>query len=182
VKKSYYLIGLLLLIIIAGVLFCYKQGQLKTEGSYYDNLSDFSVQDMGEKTERSPLAKAYMESITYEIIDMDKEAMNATVKVSVPQVSDALVQMVDQALADNPNESVEQIKERIMLDFQNCLETDTLPRRTQTLTVPVERTFFEYRLAPDETWYDFTIGELDELYLEYFRMMIGELTNEASDN
>jgi len=90
--------------------------------------------------------------------------------------------MVDQALADNPNESVEQIKERIMLDFQNCLETDTLPRRTQTLTVPVERTFFEYRLAPDETWYDFTIGELDELYLEYFRMMIGELTNEASDN
>lgn len=181
-KKRLLLIGTLLLIIVAGVLFCYKQGQLETEGSYYENLSDFSVEDSNKKENHSPLAQAYMKSITYEIINVDTDSMNATVKVSVPQVSDTLVQIVDQVLADNPDANANQIKELVLIDFQNQLESDAIPREMETLIVPIERELFEYKLAPDATWYDFTMGQLEDLYLEYFRLMIGELTNEAPND
>lgn len=173
---------LLIVVIVVAVGFLYKQGQLKTQGNYYENISDFRVEsDIGEN-DRSAAAQAYMESITYKIIDIDTDSLNATVEVSVPQVSEALVQTVAQVLRDYPDASSEQVKEYVLLDFQNRLENDELPRRTETLSVPVERTFFEYKLAPNSDWYQFTMGELEELYLEYFRVMIGGMTDEAPNN
>lgn len=181
-KKRLLFLVFLMAVIIVALGFMYKQGQLKTQGNYYENISDFRVEsDVGENN-LSPAAQAYMESITYEIIDLDTDSLNATVEVSVPQVSDALVQIVAQVLRDYPDASSEQVKEYVFHDFQKQLENDELPRRTETLSVPVERTFFEYKLAPNSDWYQFTMGELEALYLEYFRMMIGEMTNEAPDN
>lgn len=181
-KKRLLFWGTILLIIATVVLFCYSKGKLETEGSYYENLSDFKVEKSYEKENGSPLAQAYMKSITYEIIDVNKDSMTATVNVSVPQVSNTLIQTVDQVIAANPGVDAETIKELVMNDFQNQLEHNEIPLEMATLIVPIEQTLFEYKLAPDATWYDFTMGQLEDLYLEYFRIMIGELTNEAPND
>lgn len=180
-KKRSAVIILLLSMVMMLVFVISKSGQLSMEGNYYDNVTDFGVKKETDEEKISPLAQAYFRDITYEIIDMDKENMKATVKVSVPRVTDVLVEIVNQVLENNSEADAEQIKECVVRELQYELENNELSKTTETLVIPMERIFFEYNLKPGEEWYDFTMGQLEELYLEYFRLMIGELTNEIPD-
>lgn len=181
-KKRLLLIIFLLLTISFETFIIYKQGQLDITGNYYDNLADFGVEREDEKQESSPLAQAYLKGITYEIIDIDKENMKATVKVSVPQVTDVLVQIIDKILEENAQAEAAYIKECVIQELQSRLEKNVIPKATETLFIPLKKELFAYKLNPGEEWYDVIMGQLEEMYIEYFRLMIGEMTNEEPNN
>lgn len=101
-KKAIAIISIIIVILVIGVLiffFVFKGDDnygLKMSGTYYDNVSDFG--DTNEDT-LSGLPKAYLEHITYEITEIDKNKMIATLVVSVPDITGILPSLIDQIMS-----------------------------------------------------------------------------------
>ena len=75
-------IGIILLIVIFIIpqLLNRTSFGLKKSGTLYENQSDFSVSYSEDSGETTGMSKAFLNSITYEIIDVDRENMTADIR------------------------------------------------------------------------------------------------------
>ena len=81
---------------------------LEESGSLYENISDFALDSSGEPDE---LTQSFLESVQYEIIDIDKENMTATVDISVPVITDELSNILDNVIAENDGKDYDDLKQ-----------------------------------------------------------------------
>ena len=112
-KKILILVGILVSIVLVTILLVTQllrenSFDFRGSGSLYENISDFAVDSLGEPDE---LTQAFLESVQYEIIDLDKENMTATVNISVPVITDELSNILDNVIAENNGKGYDDLKQ-----------------------------------------------------------------------
>lgn len=179
-KKVFTIIMIALIVIIACVIGIAKllDGNsygLKKSGTLYDNMSDFSIQS--EETPNE-LAQTYLESITYQIKEIDKKEMMATIEVQIPQISDVLSKTLDKVISENKDTEYDELKGLAEKAFADTLKSEKLDKKTETITLPIEKTDDSYKIIPSPEWNSLITGSLEELYVEYLKTLIGGMTDE----
>ena len=179
-KKVFTIIIIVLIVVIACVISIPKllDGNsfgLKKSGSLYDNMSDFSIRSQDNPDE---LTKTYLESITYQIINIDKKEMMATIEVQIPQISDELSNTLDKVISENRNTEYDELKSLAEKAFADTLKSEKLNRNTVTVTLPIEKIDGSYKIIPSQEWNALLTENLEELYMEYLKTLIGGMTDE----
>ncbi len=179
-KKIFIIIIIALIVVITCVigiprLLEVNSFGLKKSGILYDNMSDFSIQ-----TEENPsvLTQTYLESITYQIIEIDKKEMMATIKVQIPQISDILSKTLDKVISENKDTEYDELKNLAEKAFADTLKSEKLDKKTETITLSIEKTDDSYKIIPSSEWNSLITGSLEELYMEYLKTLIGGITDE----
>lgn len=174
------------IILIINFAACEKKevNGLTMSGSYHDNLSDFINEDgdMSDSLSNSTgVTKAYLQGITYNIEDLDRENRIATLTISVPNLAEALPQTVTKVMAENPDASYEELLLMVQNELNNLLTNDELEITTTTLDLPFDEIDGEYKLIYNEQWEKIVFGRLEEMYIEYYRTMIGGMIDEIPE-
>lgn len=159
--------------------------ELQMSGSYYDNITDFkragNDTDVNESVESmSGVAKSYLQSVTYEIKELDKENKIATLEVSVPNFTQVLPQIVSDVLAENEDASYEDLLQIVKSELEKVLSNENI-EKTTTVDLPIEENDGEYKLIYNEQWEQIVFGSLENMYIEYYRTMIGGLIDEIPE-
>ncbi len=183
------IILILALIMISLATSCNKNNssnELQMSGSYYDNISDFKHTgndiDVNESEENtSSVAKSYMQSVTYEIKELDKDNEIATLEVSVPNFMQMLPQIVSDVLAENEDASYEDLLQIVQSELEKALSKEDIEKTTTTVDLPIEENDGEYKLIYNEQWEQIVFGSLENMYIEYYRTMIGGLIDEIPE-
>ncbi len=182
---------LLTIVIMCFFVSCSKEGTanghgLQMSGSYLDNIADFkSTQDHVEMDDgtQSPsgVAKAYLQAVTYEIKELDEDSNVATLEVCIPNFAQVLPQIITKAIAENEGSSYEELMEIVRIEMEAALLDENIATTTEEITLPVEEADGKYVLVYNEQWEQAVFGNLQELYLESYRAMLGGVRDETAD-
>lgn len=180
---------LLALLMMSITTSCNKKdtsSELQMSGSYYDNITDFkragNDTDVNESVvSTSGVAKSYLQSVTYEIKELDKENKVATLEVSVPNFTQVLPQIVSDVLAENEDASYEDLLQIVQSEMEKALSNEDIEKKTTTVDLPIEENDGEYKLIYNEQWEQIVFGSLENMYIEYYRTMIGGLIDEIPE-
>lgn len=184
--KKITLIALLLLMMVM-VTSCNKKERskkLQMSGTYYDNIEYFenseSDENKNNKESISGMAKIYLQSVTYEIKELDESNKTAIVDVNVPNTAKLLPQIISDVIDKNDAVSYEELLQAV----QNELEAMLLDENTERLTTTIELPFEEdedYKLIINEDWEQAVYGNLENMYIDCYRTLVGGLTDEISE-
>lgn len=181
-KKKIVLLSIAIFVVIAIVavstilIINNKPYGLSEKGILYDNVTDFEVNADTEHT--SSLSQAFIKEITYEIIEIDEADMTATVVVSVPVISEKLSDVVDNVIINNQNMEYDELLSSVKDKFQAALELDDLPKKETTIELSIKNTDNGYKLVPNDEWNQVIYGDIENMYLDYLKTLIGGMTNE----
>ncbi len=182
-KKTFALLGMVLLLCL--LVSCEKETNgLKRSGSYYENFSDFAGTDSQESAavEDTPaITKAYLQGVTYEIVELDKDNGVATLEVSVPNLAQLLPQIVNNVLADYEGTSYENLLRLVQAEVETALSDEAIEKTTTVIDLPIEEISGEYKLIYNEQWEQIVFGGLEDMYIEYYRTMIGGMIDEIPE-
>lgn len=148
---------------------------LKKSGNLYDNISDFSVQFEENPNE---LVQVYLRNITYEIKNINKEEMRVTIEVQIPQISDELSNILDTVISENKDMGYDEQKTRAKKVFIDMLKSEKLNKKTETLICSVKKIDGSYKIIPSQEWNVILTENLEEQYMEYFKILIGGMSDE----
>lgn len=148
---------------------------LKESGSLYENISDFVLDSSGEPDE---LTQSFLKSVQYEIIDIDKESMTATVDISVPVITDELSNILDNVIAENNGKSYDDLKQIAEKELVSMLSSNKIENKKSTLTLQIEEINNSYKFVPSEEWNKVLTENLENLYMSYLESLIGGMTDE----
>ena len=148
---------------------------LKESGSLYENISDFALDSSGEPDE---LTQSFLESVQYEIIDIDRENMTATVNISVPVITDELSNILDNVIAENNGKDYEDLKQIAESELSSIFTSSQLENEKSTLTLQIEEINGSYKLVPSQEWNKVLTENLENLYMSYLESLIGGMTDE----
>ena len=149
---------------------------LNETGSFYENISDFALDSSGEPDE---LTQSFLESVQYEIIDIDKENMTATVDISVPVITDELSNILDNVIAENNGKDYDDLKQIAKNELSSMLSSSQLENKKSTLTLQIEEINGSYKLVPSEEWNRVLTENLENLYMSYLESLLGGMTDEV---
>lgn len=180
---------LLVLLMMSLITSCDKKdasSELRMSGSYYDNITNFkhvgNNANVNESVESmSGIAKSYLKSVTYEIKKLDKDNEIATLEVGVPNVTQVLPQIVFDVLAENKDASYEELLQIVQSKFEKMLSNEGIEKIVTTIDLPIEKNDGEYKLIYNEQWEQIVFGNLENIYIEYYRTMMGEVINEIPE-
>ena len=180
-SKRILIVGVILaFIVLAAVLLVTRllredSFDLKESGSLYENISDFALDSSGDPDE---LTQSFLESVQYEIIDIDKENMTATVNISVPVIADELSNILDNVIAENNGKDYDDLKQIAESELSSVLSSSQLENEKSTLTLQIEKVNGSYKLVPLEEWNKVLTENLENLYMSYLEALIGGMTDE----
>jgi flagellar basal body-associated protein FliL len=179
-KKVSVIIIIALIVIIACVIGILKlldrnSYGLKKYGTLYDNISDFYV-----LSEENPnqLTQSYLECITYQITNIDKKEMIVTIEIQMPQISDELSNTLDKVVSENKDIKYDDLKKIAKKVFADTLKSEKLNKNAETFTLPIEKIDGSYKIIPSQEWNMLLTENLEKLYKEYFKTLIGGMTDE----
>lgn len=165
----------LAVILLATQLLRQNSFDFKESGSLYENISDFAVDSLGEPDE---LTQSFLESVQYEIIDIDKENMTATVNISVPVITDELSNILDNVITENNGKGYDDLKQIAESELASMLSSSQLKNEKSTLTLQIEEINGSYKIVPSEEWNKVLTENLENLYMSYLESLIGGMTDE----
>ena len=174
-KKKIFITIISIVIILLLVIFIIPQllnrtsFGLKKSGTLYENWSDFSVSYSEDSEETTGMSKAFLNSITYEITDVDRENMTADIKINIPDISDEIVSIIDSAIKENGDEEYDELSKKIKDDFESMLNSDEIKTETETLTLPIEENDGSYKMVLTEEWDNVWLKYLKELYTDFMK-------------
>ena len=151
---------------------------LNETGSFYENRSDFALDSSSEPDE---LTKSYLENIQYEIIDVDKENMTATINVSIPVINNELSDILDKVITENSGKDYEELKQIAETELTDLINSGQLEKEKSTLTLQIIEDDGSYKLVPSDRWNEKLTANLENLYMDYLKSLIGGMSNEASE-
>ena len=151
---------------------------LNETGSFYENISDFALDSSSEPDE---LTKSYLENIQYEIIDVDKENMTSTVNVSIPVINNELSDILDKVITENSGKDYEELKQIAETELTDLLNSGQLEKEKSTLTLQIIEEDGSYKLVPSDEWNETLTANLENLYMNYLKSLIGGMSNETSE-
>ena len=149
---------------------------LKKSGSFYENMSDFAVASSQEPDE---LTKSFLEGIKYEIKNIDQENMTATVDISITVISDELSTVLDKVIEENSGKEYDEIKEIAESELSDVFKSNQIESRETTMIFQIEKIDGSYKLVPPEEWNQGLTENLESLYMDYFKLLIGGMTDEV---
>lgn len=174
-KKKIFITIISIVIILLLVIFIIPQllnrtsFGLKKSGTLYENRSDFSVSYSEETT---GMSKAFLNSITYEITDVDKENMTADIKINIPDISDETINIIDSKIKENNGKEYDELRKEIQDDFESMLNSDKIKTQTETLTLPIEENDGSYKIMLTEEWDNVWLKYLKELYADFMKELM----------
>lgn len=175
----------MVILILCSLASCGKKKKgLAMSGSYFDNISDFAdteYQDTTSVEEVSGVTQAYLQGVTYEIVELDEENKVATLDVSVPNFTKVLPQIVTDVMAENEEASYDELLQIVQEELEKALSDESVEHTTATIELPFEEVDGEYKLIHNEEWEQLVFGGLQEMYVEYYRTMIGGLLDEIPE-
>lgn len=180
-SKRMLIVGVILVFIVLAAVLLVAQllredsFDLKESGSLYENISDFALDSSGEPDE---LTQSFLESVQYEIIDIDKENMTATVDISVTVIADELSHILDNVIAENNGKDYDDLKQIAESELSSMLRSSQLENEKSTLTLQIEEINGSYKLVPSEEWNKVLTENLENLYMSYLESLIGGMTDE----
>lgn len=180
-SKRMLIVGVILVFIVLAAVLLVAQllredsFDLKESGSLYENISDFALDSSGEPDE---LTQSFLESVQYEIIDIDKENMTATVDISVPVIADELSHILDNVIAENNGKDYDDLKQIAESELSSMLRSSQLENEKSSLTLQIEEINGSYKLVPSEEWNKVLTENLENLYMSYLESLIGGMTDE----
>ena len=180
-SKRMLIVGVILVFIVLAAVLLVAQllredsFDLKESGSLYENISDFALDSSGEPDE---LTQSFLESVQYEIIDIDKENMTATVDISVPVIADELSHILDNVIAENNGKDYDDLKQIAESELASMLSLSQLENEKSTLTLQIEEINDSYKIVPSEEWNKVLTENLENLYMSYLKSLIGGMTDE----
>lgn len=180
-SKRILIVGVILVFIVLAAVLLVTQllredsFDLKESGSLYENISDFALDSSGESDE---LTQSFLESVQYEIIDIDKENMTAAVDISVPVITDELSNILNNVIAENNGKSYDDLKQIAESELSSMLSSSQLEKEKSTLTLQIEEINGSYKLVPSEEWNKVLTENLENLYMSYLESLIGGMTDE----
>lgn len=148
---------------------------LSESGSLYENISEFDFASSGEM---DGLTKSFLNCVKYEITNIDKQAMMATVDINVPVISDGLSEILDKVIAENNDSDYEELKEIAEKELSNLLESNQIEYEKTTITLMIEKVDGDYKLIPTDEWNQILVKNLEELYMDYLKLLMGGMTDE----
>ena len=151
---------------------------LNETGSFYENISDFALDSSSEPDE---LTKSYLENIQYEIIDVDKENMTSTVNVSIPVINNELSDILDKVITENSGKDYEELKQIAETELTDLLNSGQLEKEKSTLTLQIIEDDGSYKFVPSDGWNETLTANLENLYMNYLKSLIGGMSNETSE-
>ena len=151
---------------------------LNETGSFYENISDFALDFTSEPDE---LTKSYLENIQYEIIDFDKENMTATINVSIPVINNELSDILDKVITENSGKDYEELKQIAETELTDLLNSGQLEKEKSTLTLQIIEDDGSYKFVPSDGWNETLTANLENLYMNYLKSLIGGMSNETSE-
>ena len=151
---------------------------LNETGSFYENISDFALDSSSEPDE---LTKSYLENIQYEIIDVDKENMTSTVNVSIPVINNELSDILDKVITENSGKDYEELKQIAETELTDLLNSGQIEKEKSTLTLQIIEEDGSYKLVPSDEWNETLTANLENLYMNYLKSLIGGMSNETSE-
>lgn len=179
-KRIFLLVVILASIVLVAILLVPQllrknSFDLKESGSLYENLSDFVLDSSGGPDE---LTQSFLESIQYEITDIDKENMTATVDISVPIITDELSNILDNVIAENSGKDYDDLKQIAESELESMFSSSRLENEKSTLTLQIEKIDGSYKLVLSEEWNKVLTENLENLYISYLESLIGGMTDE----
>lgn len=179
-KFTIFIVASFIVVIVAiGVLlfisFTYKNSGLKMSGTYFDNMVDFKV-DLNQE-ELDDVQKAYFKSITYEIVDINDTDSKATIIVSVPDLKNVLPEIVGQILSEH-NEDYEKLLDITKIRMIEVFDSKLFDINEKTVVLEIGEVNGLQKLVPNEDWDSAIMGELENMYTDYYKILIGEMTDE----
>ena len=151
---------------------------LQASGTFYGNLSDFGIDfENGKPTE---LSQAYLNSISYNVISIDKDAMEATIEVSIPDISSILSDTLDKIISENSNASYSKLISLAETTMTSTLQTVQTQKEPFQIVLPLQQNNGSYQLVPNDEWNQLIFGNLGQQYTDCLHNWIGGMTNENS--
>lgn len=186
-KKIAIVIGTIIVAVIlaaiVAVRFISRQPSygLEQAGNLYDNISNFNItyNEVTEDTEEHWEVN-YLRAIKYEITSFNKTDMEATVILSVPQLSDILLDTIDKVLSENTNAEYDDLKTIVEEELGKALRLGEVETSTYTLILSITEVDGVYKINLTDEWNELVAGSIEKLYLEYLRTLIGGMTDEST--
>lgn len=173
VKKNSFIFIVLLMLFICGCGETKRNDSLELQGNCYENLNDFM--SYSEGNEVSELSQAYLKKIDYEVINLDKENMTVTLKVKIPNVIDALAEIIRLNVEENdfdmPYEELYSIVEK---KFVESLANENFETEVSEILLPIEKVGDRYKIVLTEEWFDLIYGKLISSYIDMCSELEGE--------
>lgn len=91
-------------------------------------MSDFSLNSTGNPDE---LTQTFLENIKYEVKNIDKEEMVATVEVSVPIISNELSNVIDNVISENSEKNYDELKQIVKNELISILKSERIETQKQ---------------------------------------------------
>ena len=162
-------------------------GQIRMSGSILDNETDFSEPIIPEDEDSlSDLSKAVLQSITYDIISIDKPNMKADIIVSVPLIKDEFKTIIDSAINENPTMQPEELITLVEARLTELLLSNEAVREEHSFTLDITYVDGATKIVPSSEIGNLIIGQLEELAIELYNAMwegyADEFTNQANCN
>lgn len=179
-KKVFVSVSIVVVLVIAMALMVSQllnrnSYNLKKSGSLYENMSDFAIESSQEPDE---LTKSFLEGIKYEITNIDKENMAATVDISVPIISDELSKILDKVIEENSGKEYDELKKIAESELSSIFKSDQVEYKKTSVILQIEKIDGSYKLVPTEEWNQILTENLESLYMDYLKSLIGGMTDE----
>lgn len=178
----------LLLIMMVMVTSCNKKEpskKLQMSGNYYDNIEYFENAGSDEKKINkeniSGMAKVYLQSVTYDIKELDEANKIAILDVNVPNTAQLLPQIISDVIVKNDEASYEELLQAVQSELEVTLLDENTERITTTIELPVEEEGGEHKLIYNEVWEQAVYGNLEKMYIDCYRTLIGGMTDEIPE-
>lgn len=168
-------IAVIVLVAILFVLELFRKESFnfKKSGSLYENMSDFALDSLGSPDE---LTQAFLESIQYEIKDIDKENMIVTIDISIPVIYEELSNLLDDVIAENSEKDYDDLKQIAEEELSRMFKSGQLKTERKTLMLQIAKVDGSYKIVPSEEWNEIITSNLEELYVNYLKALIGGMT------
>lgn len=161
-----------------------KKNEPAMSGSYLENISDFAETDNSGANSAeglSGVAKAYLQGVTYQIVELDKDNKVATLDVRIPNIAKILPLIVTDVMEKNEGTSYDELLLLVQSELEKALSDKAVECTTTTVYLPLQEVDGKYKLVRNEVWNDRIFGSLQEMYLEYYCTMIGGMTDETPE-
>ncbi|MEE0762618.1 MAG: hypothetical protein UIM27_06560 [Acutalibacteraceae bacterium] len=181
-RKRFRIVFMVIIVVVIAIFFLWQStGRdsfgLRKSGSLYENMSDFSLNSTGNPDE---LTQTFLENIKYEVKNIDKEEMVATVEVSVPIISNELSNVIDNVISENSEKNYDELKQIVKNELISILKSERIETQKTVLSLTIEKIDNSYKFVPSEEWNELLTKDLENLYLSYLEILIGEMDNEVS--
>lgn len=178
-KKGIVLIVAVILAILTAVVLIFSTNFKKTEmsDSFYENMDIFGIEAQEDSV--SALDKAYLEHVSYEILEQNEETMTAKVKIPVPVLSDNLKTEINSIEIDEETATEKlqaQIEEVIMEAITHAEET-----RQKEIELPLIEQNGENCIVTNSEMYEFIYEDFRTMYYDYLLLAIGGETDENEE-